>query len=56
MATFKNTTRVDLEVVVDGTPVHVPAGATFDVVDEHADRVRNQPSFREVKPSGKEKE
>lgn len=51
MAQFKNVSGGDLEVVVDGTPRHVPDGDVFEVPDEHADRLRLQPSFKEQKPA-----
>lgn len=51
MATFKNVSGVDLEVRVDGTGQHVPAGESFDVPEPHADRLRLQPNFKEQKAS-----
>lgn len=56
MAQFKNVSGVDLEVSVDGTPKSVPADAVFEVNDEHADRLRLQPSFKEQKPATKKDE
>lgn len=48
MPTFKNVSGVDREVYIDGRSVFVADGDSFDVTDEHAPTLRDQPHFSEV--------
>jgi hypothetical protein len=48
MASFKNVSGVDREVSVDGRLVFVAAGDPFDVADEFAPSLRDQPHFSEI--------
>lgn len=48
MATFKNVSGEDREVTVDGRPIFVADGDSFDVADELAPTLRDQPHFSEV--------
>lgn len=58
MAIFKNISGTDLDVSVDGAAQSnlVLNGDTFEVPDEHADRLRLQPAFEEQKSKPKKKE
>jgi cell division protein FtsN len=47
MATFQNVSGVDREVSVDGRLIPVVAGGSFDVADEFASTLREQPYFAE---------
>jgi hypothetical protein len=49
MASFKNVSGVDREVFVDGRLVFVAAGDSFDVDDDFASTLRDQPHFAESK-------
>jgi hypothetical protein len=48
MASFKNVSGVDREVSVDGRLVFVEAGGSFDVGDDFASTLREQPHFSEI--------
>lgn len=48
MATFKNVSGEDREVVVDGRNIFVADGDTFDVDDELAPTLAEQPHFSAV--------
>lgn len=48
MATFKNVSGEDREVSVDGRSIFVASGDSFDVDDEFAPTLAEQPHFSEV--------
>lgn len=48
MAAFKNVSGVDREVSVDGRLVFVAADDQFDVADDFAPTLRDQPHFSEI--------
>jgi hypothetical protein len=53
MSAFKNVSGEDREVLIDGRPIHVAAGDSFTVPDEHDTSLESQPHFtidRKYKP------
>jgi hypothetical protein len=53
MSTFKNVSKVDREVQVDGRTIDAPAGGTFAVADEFDSTLVQQPHFEKTKPTSK---